>query len=89
MNRGCETERGLASLIKIGYTNDMSITDVLSPNMRLLPAEIRREVQDYVDFLLAKYRAEPAKPKAGCMKGSFVWMSDDFNAPLDDFRNYQ
>jgi len=28
-------------------------------------------------------------PRAGCMKGTFTWMSDDFNAPLDDFNEYQ
>ena len=33
--------------------------------------------------------AEPAKktPKPGCMKGK-IWMADDFNAPLEDFKEY-
>ena len=33
--------------------------------------------------------AEPAKktPKLGCMKGK-IWMADDFDAPLDDFKEY-
>jgi len=26
-------------------------------------------------------------PKPGCMKGK-IWMSDDFDAPLDDFKEY-
>jgi len=32
---------------------------------------------------------EPEKkmPKPGCMKGK-IWMSDDFDAPLDDFKDY-
>jgi DNA-damage-inducible protein J len=32
---------------------------------------------------------EPAKktPKPGCMK-SKIWIADDFNAPLDDFKDY-
>jgi hypothetical protein len=50
-------------------------------------------VSDFVGFLLAKYPApvsQPArKPRAGCMKGTFTMMSDDFNAPLDDFKDYQ
>ena len=33
--------------------------------------------------------AEPVKktPKPGCMKGK-IWMAEDFDAPLDDFREY-
>jgi DNA-damage-inducible protein J len=33
--------------------------------------------------------AEPEKkiPKPGCMKGK-IWMADDFNAPLDDLKEY-
>jgi hypothetical protein len=26
-------------------------------------------------------------PRPGCMKGQ-IWMSDDFDAPLDDFKEY-
>jgi hypothetical protein len=26
-------------------------------------------------------------PKPGCMKGK-IWMADDFDAPLDDFKEY-
>jgi hypothetical protein len=33
--------------------------------------------------------AEAVKPRAGCMKGTFTMMSDDFNVPLDDFKDYQ
>ena len=32
----------------------------------------------------------PTRPRAeafGCMKGK-VWMADDFNAPLEDFKDY-
>ena len=27
-------------------------------------------------------------PRAGCMKGVFTYMSDDFNEPLEDFKEY-
>ena len=30
--------------------------------------------------------AKPAAPKAGCLKG--FWMAPDFDAPLEDFREY-
>jgi hypothetical protein len=52
-----------------------------------LPLSARSEAIDFIDFLLKKYQAHPAakpKPKAGCMRGAFVRMSDDFNAPLGD-----
>jgi len=33
--------------------------------------------------------ADPPKkmPKPGCMKGK-IWMAEDFDAPLDDFKEY-
>jgi hypothetical protein len=44
---------------------------------------------DYVEFLSWEYRAEERKkPAFGCMKGTVTRMSDDFNAPLDDFMEY-
>jgi hypothetical protein len=57
-----------------------------------LPLSARSEALDFIDFLLKKYLAHPTaktKPKSGCMRGTFVRMSDDFNAPLDDFKEYQ
>jgi len=27
-------------------------------------------------------------PHAGCLKGIFTYMSDDFNEPLEDFKEY-
>ena len=66
----------------------MEVT-VLEQKISQLPLEVRREVSDYVDFLLHKYRIrKPVKPFAGCMKGTVTWMSEDFNAPLDDFKDY-
>jgi hypothetical protein len=67
-----------------------------------LPVSLQQEVSDFVSFLLNKYLQQEAeqeagqeavqdavKPRAGCMKGTFTMMSDDFNAPLDDFKDYQ
>ena len=66
----------------------MEVT-VLEQKVNQLPPEARQEVSDYVDFLLHKYRArKPIKPYAGCMKGTVTWMSEDFNVPLDDFKDY-
>ena len=62
---------------------------VLESKVKQLPFEARKEVSDYLDILLNKYREpKPVKPYAGCMKGTVVWMSDDFNEPLDVFKDY-
>ena len=62
---------------------------VLENKVMQLPLEVRNEVSDYLDFLLFKYRRKKnIKPYAGCMKGTVIWMSDDFNEPLDDFKDY-
>jgi len=62
---------------------------VLEQKVKQLPPEVYREVSDYVDFLLYKYHiSKPVKPYAGCMKGTVLWMSDDFDEPLEDFKDY-
>jgi hypothetical protein len=54
-----------------------------------LPPKIQQELSDYIEFLLRKYQVDrPGKPFFGCMQGAVTWMSDDFNAPLDDFKEY-
>jgi hypothetical protein len=54
-----------------------------------LPPRVQLELSDYVDFLLQKYQTDKVrKPFFGCMKGTVVWMSDDFNAPLEEFKDY-
>jgi 3-methyladenine DNA glycosylase Tag len=54
-----------------------------------LPLKIQQELSDYIEFLLRKYQADhQEKPFFGCMQGTVTWMSDDFNAPLDDFKEY-
>jgi hypothetical protein len=42
-----------------------------------------------MEFLIQKHQSNKKKthPKAGCMKGTFK-MSDDFNEPIDDFKEY-
>jgi hypothetical protein len=55
-----------------------------------LPENLKDEVDNYIDFLLQKHAETdiPKKPlRFGMMKGTFV-MSDDFDEPLDDFKEY-
>ncbi|MFZ2727537.1 MAG: DUF2281 domain-containing protein [Methylococcaceae bacterium] len=45
-----------------------------------------------VEKLIAQLKAQPQKPKRrliGCMKGLVTYMTDDFDAPLDEFKEYR
>ena len=57
-----------------------------------LPPVYQAEVADFVDFLATRIATnEPPERKApvfGSAKGQFQ-MSPDFDAPLDDFADYQ
>ena len=60
-----------------------------------LPADLRKQVIDFVEFLLKRKNApEPSegdsdrkKPIAGLLKGK-IWIADDFDEPLDDLKEY-
>jgi mRNA-degrading endonuclease RelE of RelBE toxin-antitoxin system len=59
-----------------------------------LPEPLQTEVLHYIEFLLEKYveeffeEAPPQKKrKAGLLKGK-IWMADDFDAPLEDLKDY-
>jgi hypothetical protein len=64
-------------------------TSVLYKKVHQLPLSMRQELLDYAESLLRKSRERSSRmPRAGCMKGTFTYMSDDFNAPLSDFDAY-
>lgn len=54
-----------------------------------LPNDIKSEVNDFIDFLLTKKKKEikKKKPIFGCAKGQ-IFISPDFDEPLDDFKDY-
>jgi len=68
----------------------------LDRKIEMLPLYRQQEVSDYVDFLLSSVSgvgagdgaAAGSHPYAGCMSGTFGAMSDDFNEPLGDFKDY-
>ncbi|MFZ1693039.1 MAG: DUF2281 domain-containing protein [Flavobacteriales bacterium] len=57
-----------------------------------LPESIRKQVVDFIESIQRKTE-KPEKPDVlgprplGLMKGK-IWISDDFNAPLDDLKPY-
>ena len=59
-----------------------------------LPESLKQEVLHYTEFLMEKYakqlqQEQPQRKKreAGLLKGK-IWMSDDFDEPLEDFKDY-
>lgn len=52
-----------------------------------LPEESLIELEKIISQLQFNKKPKP-KRLAGCMKGLVEYMSDDFDAPLDDFKEY-
>ncbi len=61
----------------------------LHTKISTLPLDLKSEVNDFVDFLLNKRRKEikKKKPKFGCAQDK-IYISPDFDEPLDDFKDY-
>jgi hypothetical protein len=61
----------------------------LYTKLNYLPTDLKSEVNDFIDFLLSKWKKEIKKktPKFGRAKGQ-IYMSPDFDQPLDDFKDY-
>jgi hypothetical protein len=61
----------------------------LYTKLSYLPADLKSEVNDFIDFLLSKRKKEIKKkmPKFGCANGQ-IYISPDFDDPLDDFKEY-
>lgn len=63
--------------------------NMLYTKIASLPPNLIKEVDDFVEFLKMKQKREKIKErKFGCAKGLIV-MHDDFDEPLDDFKEYQ
>jgi hypothetical protein len=61
----------------------------LYSKISVLPSDLQSEVNDFVDFLLSKKKkdAKAKKPVYGCAKGE-IYISKDFDEPLEDFKEY-
>lgn len=63
---------------------------ILLTEFQQLPTALQQEVLDFVGYLSAKYKKQrlPKRRKAGSMKGLISYMAEDFNAPVEDFKDY-
>lgn len=63
-------------------------TTILYSKINNLPPSMLKEVDDFVEFLKTKQKKDKIKErKFGCAKGLIV-MHEDFDAPLEDFKEY-
>ena len=70
------------------------ISPQLIATLNKLPPNLQAEILHYAEYLATKYTQTPSDEtspqtyrQAGTMKGMFT-MSDDFDAPLDDLKDY-
>jgi hypothetical protein len=78
-------------------TSTITINKIAS-RLAKLPEEKLPEVYNYVEFILQKTQsqlkkinfpeAETSKRKFGCGKGIFTYVSEDFDEPLTEFKDY-
>jgi hypothetical protein len=72
----------------------MSTSDLLV-KFNSLPADLKKQVADHIEYLfwfkdmpIEEQKAPSGKtPVSGLLKGK-IWIADDFDAPLDDLREY-
>jgi len=54
-----------------------------------LPDSLKAEVNDFIDFLMSRRKKEnkKKKPKFGSAQGQ-IYITPDFDEPLEDFKEY-
>lgn len=64
-------------------------TTILLSKIEKIPKEKIEEVSDFIDFIIQKSESNNQRPKPvfGSGKGMFI-IPDDFDAPLDDLKEY-
>ncbi|MGI8634278.1 MAG: type II toxin-antitoxin system VapB family antitoxin [Segetibacter sp.] len=59
--------------------------------VKLMPADYQQEVKDFIEFVWEKKMGKkpfvPEQRIPGLFKGK-MWMSPDFDEPLEDFKDY-
>jgi hypothetical protein len=65
---------------------------ILLKQFEMLPDSLKKEVLDFLGYLLQKYQQKPQKedkkkPKFGSAKGKYT-LTPDFDEPLEDLKEY-
>lgn len=62
----------------------------LYTKLETLPSDLKKEASDFIESLIKKSEQKNSKnkkPVFGSLKGK-IKLSDDFDAPLDSFKDY-
>jgi hypothetical protein len=68
----------------------MNTKSALNIKFNALPPKLQEEALHYIEFLLTKTQVkheEKQKRKCGFAKGTYI-MSEDFDEPLEDLKEY-
>lgn len=69
-------------------TVQVGFEELLQAVKKLSPQE-KQALQTVLSTEMVSETSEPAKERQfGTMKGLVIYMADDFDAPLDDFKDY-
>lgn len=75
----------------------MKTQPLLYTKINALPEQLQKEALDFIEFLLKKAKHMKLKSsslkvkknrKWGASKGIIKYMADDFDAPLEEFKEY-
>lgn len=64
---------------------------IILSKLNTMPQNLQQEALDFIDFLILKYQKNNKRNvirKAGSMKNLVAYIAPDFDAPLDDFKDY-
>jgi len=68
----------------------MMIETAILKNVEKLPESVKQAVLDYTEFLVNQYAQESPKIEKAAKRGGLgiwqgkIWMSDDFDEPIED-----
>jgi mRNA-degrading endonuclease RelE of RelBE toxin-antitoxin system len=72
----------------------MMIETAILKNIEKLPESVKQAVLDYIEFLVNRYAEEAPKTEKAAKRGGLgiwkgkIWISDDFDEPLEDLKDY-
>ncbi len=65
--------------------------ELILSRLNNLPEELREEVADFIEYLVFRHKKKQNQrqkyPVFGSCKGLFI-ISDDFDEPIEDFKEY-
>lgn len=65
--------------------------ETLIKDIEKLPEASYPDLDNYIKYLLYKYGEKPERKrqrKLGALEGGLIYMADDFDAPLEEFKDY-